>query len=184
MCKINVYFQCRFSMSAGGGSTQKFNGKTYFFNCAGGKTRCKIKEKVNGNNRKNPGIGGCFYVLRCARVSCLVVLDGEEVNDLNSVCSNVGRHSCRRLVWSAMVMCVHFVGFPGEEFHNAVKVWRMPDFFHRVHDRRAVAEFMEGDTVVFARGTERQFSVWTFDDSREFQKIPSNQQVRWGPGLV
>jgi hypothetical protein len=36
------------------------------------------------------------------------------------------------------------------------------------HDRRAVAEFIEGDLVVFANGAEKHIQEHTFDDSREF----------------
>lgn len=64
-------------------------------------------------------------------------------------------------------MAVHFVGFRHDEFNNAKKIWGNPDFFHRVFDRRAIAEFCEGDTVVFANASECKFSQFTFDDSRE-----------------
>lgn len=64
-------------------------------------------------------------------------------------------------------MAVHFVGFRGEEYLSAVRVWGLPDMVHRVHDARAQAEFADGDTVVFARGTEGRWTPYTFDDSRE-----------------
>lgn len=63
---------------------------------------------------------------------------------------------------------VHFVGFRGDEFVSAVKVFGKPDFYHRVFDARAKAEFAEDDIVVFARGSEDKFSDFTFDDSRVF----------------
>jgi hypothetical protein len=63
---------------------------------------------------------------------------------------------------------LHFVGFRGDEFLSAVRAFGEPDFFHRVFDRRAVAEFCDGDTVVFARGAEDRFTEFTFDDSRHF----------------
>lgn len=65
-------------------------------------------------------------------------------------------------------MAVHFVGFRGEEYHTAIKVFGLPDFFHRVFDKRAVAEFCEGDTVIFANGSENKPTPFTFDDSRHF----------------
>jgi len=65
-------------------------------------------------------------------------------------------------------MAMHFVGFKGEEFHSAVKLFGLPDFFHRFHDKRAVAEFCEGDKVVFANGSENRFHKFTFDDSAHF----------------
>jgi len=44
---------------------------------------------------------------------------------------------------------LHFVGFRGDEYFRAIKVFGEPTFIHICHDKRAVAEFMEGDTVVF-----------------------------------
>lgn len=49
-----------------------------------------------------------------------------------------------------MRYCVHFVGFRGEEYWSAVKVWGLPDFIHRGWDKRANREILDGDTVVFA----------------------------------
>jgi hypothetical protein len=53
-------------------------------------------------------------------------------------------------------MAVHFVGFRGDEYHNAVKVFGKPDFFHYHWDYRAAygGEMAEGDTVVFARAKD------------------------------
>ena len=31
---------------------------------------------------------------------------------------------------------IHFVGFRGEEYWSAVKVWGLPDFYHRGYDLR------------------------------------------------
>lgn len=47
---------------------------------------------------------------------------------------------------------VHFIGFRGEEFWSAVKVWGRPGFIHMRWDRRARREIADGDTLVFARG--------------------------------
>ena len=63
---------------------------------------------------------------------------------------------------------IHFVGFRGNEFWSAVKIFGQPDFFHRVFDQRAKAEFMDGDVVVFANGVEDKFSQFVFDDSAAF----------------
>jgi hypothetical protein len=38
--------------------------------------------------------------------------------------------------WESDMM--HFVGFRGNEFRSAVKVFGQPDFFHRVFDHGAV----------------------------------------------
>ena len=67
-----------------------------------------------------------------------------------------------------MKPCVHFVGFRGEEYHSAVKIFGLPDFFHRVFDPRASDDFAKGDTVVFANGAEDKFTVYNFDDSKHF----------------
>lgn len=52
--------------------------------------------------------------------------------------------------------CVHFVGFRGDEYISAIRVWGPPDFIHIGWDLRARREIAEGDTVVFARGDDRQ----------------------------
>jgi hypothetical protein len=51
---------------------------------------------------------------------------------------------------------VHFVGFRGEEYWSAVKVWGRPDFIHQGWDLRARREIGEGDTIVFAVGPHDQ----------------------------
>lgn len=51
---------------------------------------------------------------------------------------------------------LHFVGFRGEEFWSAVRIWGRPDFFHRWWDTRARREIAAGDTIVFASGDEAQ----------------------------
>jgi hypothetical protein len=56
-------------------------------------------------------------------------------------------------------MAVHFVGFRGEEYWSAVKVWGLPDFYHRGWDRRARREIMDGDTILFASGPHDQGTV-------------------------
>lgn len=41
-------------------------------------------------------------------------------------------------------MAVHFVGFRGDEYRSAVKVWGEPDFIHLGWDRRARREIVDG----------------------------------------
>lgn len=65
-------------------------------------------------------------------------------------------------------MAVHFVGFRDDRYWNAVAIWGMPDFFHRYWDTRAVQEAVDGDTVVFAKGTGSAVSPYSFDDSSVF----------------
>jgi hypothetical protein len=63
-------------------------------------------------------------------------------------------------------LAVHFVGFKDERVYNALKVFGKPDFWHRFWDLRAVAEVVEGDTVIFATGNEYTTpNVNAFDDS-------------------
>lgn len=51
---------------------------------------------------------------------------------------------------------VHFVGFRGDEFWSAVRVFGRPTFIHRKWDRRAQRDIGPGETVVFATGDETQ----------------------------
>jgi len=62
---------------------------------------------------------------------------------------------------------VHFVGFRGEEYHSAVRVFGLPDFYHRGWDQRAQCEMAPGDTVVFAKYHDQSPSRYSFDDSNE-----------------
>lgn len=63
---------------------------------------------------------------------------------------------------------VHFVGFRGEEYFSAARLFGPPDFFHYYLDNRAIAEFMPGDIVVFANGAERRLHEHAFNDSERF----------------
>lgn len=64
---------------------------------------------------------------------------------------------------------VHFVGFRGEEFWSAVRVWGFPDIVHRVWDYRAQAEIAPGDVAVFAKYHPSQTpSEFSFNDSEVF----------------
>lgn len=63
---------------------------------------------------------------------------------------------------------VHFVGFRGDEYARACRVWGNPDFIHRGWDLRAAREIADGDTVVFARGPyDQQPCVRSFNDLDE-----------------
>lgn len=68
-------------------------------------------------------------------------------------------------------MIVHFVGFRGEEYNNAVKIWGKPDFFHYVNDPRfrfGGEVDWENDIVIFAKGCESRNSSFSFNDSNQF----------------
>ncbi len=47
----------------------------------------------------------------------------------------------------------HFVGFRGDEYSAALRIFGPPDFIHIGWDRWARQEVMPGDIAVFARGT-------------------------------
>lgn len=68
-----------------------------------------------------------------------------------------------------MKNALHFVRFENQHdqhWHNAVRIFGPPDFVHRFWDHRAVAEVMEGDTVVFSQGDEHQrINPFAYDDS-------------------
>jgi len=44
---------------------------------------------------------------------------------------------------------VHFIGFRGEEYWSAVKVFGPPDFIHLIHDHRLYGDVGPDDTLVF-----------------------------------
>jgi len=63
-------------------------------------------------------------------------------------------------------ICIHFVGFKGDEYHRAIRVFGKPDYVHRQHDGRAVSMFLPGDVVICANGADTQIiSKYSFDDS-------------------
>ncbi len=63
-------------------------------------------------------------------------------------------------------MAVHFIGFRGNEYTSAVRVWGKPDFIHMGWDRRSRREIdFDADTIVFARGEHDQaYSRRNFND--------------------
>lgn len=48
---------------------------------------------------------------------------------------------------------LHFIGFRGDEYLSALRVFGPPDFFHIGWDRWARMEIVEGDVAIFARGS-------------------------------
>jgi len=63
---------------------------------------------------------------------------------------------------------LHFVGFRGDEYLSALRVFGPPDFVHIGWDTWARQEVMPGDVAVFARGTfEDEPSRYSFPDLRE-----------------
>jgi hypothetical protein len=63
---------------------------------------------------------------------------------------------------------VHFVGFRGDEYLSACRVFGRPDFVHRIWDRRSRREIADCDLVVFATGGHDQpYADRNGDDIRE-----------------
>ena len=54
---------------------------------------------------------------------------------------------------------VHFVGFRGEEFNSAKRIWGPPDFIHKHHDHRMYGDVGEEDVLVFAYKADPDFIV-------------------------
>ena len=55
----------------------------------------------------------------------------------------------------SMNKIVHFIGFDGNGFSAAVKVWGRPDFIHKFFDKRSLGDIdFDNDTVVFGRKTK------------------------------
>jgi hypothetical protein len=74
---------------------------------------------------------------------------------------------------------VHFVGFRGEEYHSAVRVFGVPDFYHRGHDKRAYREIADGDLVVFGpKGDPDRIGPYTYDDSNEVDDPAAQERKR------
>lgn len=65
-------------------------------------------------------------------------------------------------------MAIHFIGFKGEEYISAIKVWGKPDFFHRYYDFRTISETMKNDTVIFAKNAKIIPNKFNFNDSEIF----------------
>ena len=67
-------------------------------------------------------------------------------------------------------MALHFIGFRGDEYTRAVRLFGLPDFIHIGWDRWAKQEVMLNDVAVFARGTaDDDPSAYSFPDVREDQ---------------
>ena len=51
---------------------------------------------------------------------------------------------------------IHYVGFRGDEFLRAKRLWGGPVMIHRCWDLRAQRDIGEEDVVIFATGDEHQ----------------------------
>lgn len=59
---------------------------------------------------------------------------------------------------------VHFVGFRGDEYNRAARIWGKPDFIHRANDRRMRREIADYDIVIYANGCEARPSKFNASD--------------------
>jgi len=60
---------------------------------------------------------------------------------------------------------VHFIGFRGEEYWSAVKVWGFPDFVHKWHDNRMYGDVGDNDILIFAgKSDPKEVSEYTWQD--------------------
>lgn len=63
---------------------------------------------------------------------------------------------------------VHFIGFRGEEYNSAAKVYGKPDFIHVHNDVRAKADIAPGDIVVYGPKADPNVTVpYAHDDSNQ-----------------
>ena len=69
-----------------------------------------------------------------------------------------------RGLWSRIIAST---GRSRSSTHSAVRVFGLPDFYHRTWDRRAQQDIAAGDTVVFARYHGLPPSEFSHDDSNQ-----------------
>lgn len=65
----------------------------------------------------------------------------------------------------------HFVGFRGDEYMRACRIWGKPHYIHHTWDRRAQRDIADGDTVVFAKGDSDQ-PVGPYNGPDILEKLP------------
>ena len=72
-----------------------------------------------------------------------------------------------RLVDGTVKPVVHFVGFRGEEYWSAVRIWGSPGFIHMGNDTRMRRELLPEDIVVYANGHEAKIAERNYSDTTE-----------------
>jgi hypothetical protein len=63
---------------------------------------------------------------------------------------------------------LHFIGFRGDEYYRAIRVFGQPDFVHKFFDGRVREEADVNDTFIFANGSENKFTKYNWDASSAF----------------
>lgn len=100
-------------------------------------------------------------------VLCLGCADAWAALAIERMKRGLGRATQQFRTGEVVDPCVHFVGFRGEEYWSAVRIWGLPDFYHRVWDQRARREVADYDLCVFAKYDPEHPSPYNFDDSNE-----------------
>ena len=62
-------------------------------------------------------------------------------------------------------MYTHFIGFRGDEYFRAVRVFGLPDFIHLTHDHRMYGDVGSDDKLVFGPKAEpNRISEFSWQD--------------------
>ncbi len=102
---------------------------------------------------------------------------GRHICDERRLCAR-SRYAPIDMLGEEHTPLVHFVGFRGEEYHSAVRVFGLPDVYHRVWDQRAQREIAKCDTVVFAKYDPASPSSFNYDDSNEPDDPAARERIR------
>src|SRR5215469_9616926 len=95
-------------------------------------------------------------------------------------CSDVGclKFTCAPIdqLDLTITSALHFIGFRGEEYNSAIKVFGNPDFIHKIWDIRAAIEISPIDTVIFAKYYNQLPTNYNFDDSNQIDDPASKER--------
>ena len=72
-------------------------------------------------------------------------------------------------------ICTDFIGFRGDEYNRAKKIWGEPDFIHPVHDRRAYVEIDKDNDILIFANKERPDVLSKY--RREYDDIKKIKEV-------
>ena len=72
-------------------------------------------------------------------------------------------------------VCTHFIGFRGDEYNSAKKIWGEPDFVPPVHDKRAYVEIDKDNDILIFANKERPEVISKF--RREYADLKNATKV-------